>query len=92
MTSSERTRIAGSESANPLFTALNSALSGWLMAQRTVGIRAPVRSAIRNAYRGHVRVFEAIAAHDAEGADKAMAGHLDIVAKYYWKGMAASAS
>jgi DNA-binding FadR family transcriptional regulator len=77
---------------NPIFTALNSALSEWLMAQRTVGIQAPVRGAVRNAYRGHVRVFEAIAAHDAEGADKAMASHLDIVAKYYWKGVAARAS
>jgi DNA-binding FadR family transcriptional regulator len=46
---------------------------------------------MRNAYRGHVRVFEAIAAHDAEAADQAMAHHLDIVSRYYWKGMAAQA-
>jgi GntR family transcriptional repressor for pyruvate dehydrogenase complex len=76
---------------NPIFLALNSALSEWLMAQRTVGIRAPVRGTMRAAYRGHVRVFEAIAARDAEAADKAMGHHLDIVSRYYWKGMAAQA-
>jgi GntR family transcriptional repressor for pyruvate dehydrogenase complex len=76
---------------NPIFTALNAALSEWLMAQRTVGIHAPVRGTMRNAYRGHVRVFEAIAARDPEAADKAMGHHLDIVSRYYWKGMAAQA-
>ena len=75
---------------NPLFTALNSALSEWLLAQRTVGIQAPVRGAIRHAYRGHERVFAAVAAHDPEGADRAMAAHLDSVSKYYWKGKAAT--
>ena len=74
---------------NPIFAALNSALSVWLMAQRTIGMQAPVRGAIRHAYRGHEAVFEAVAAHDAEAADHAMSGHLETVSKYYWKGMAA---
>jgi DNA-binding FadR family transcriptional regulator len=72
---------------NRIFVALNSSLSGWLMAQRTVGLRAPARGALRRAFRGHQQVFEAVAAHDAEAADRAMASHLDLVTRYYWKGM-----
>jgi len=74
---------------NPIFAALNTALSEWLMEQRNVGVRAPVRGAIRRAYEGHEKVFEAIAAHDAEAADQAMADHLEAVSKFYWQAMAA---
>jgi DNA-binding FadR family transcriptional regulator len=70
---------------NPIFAALNSALSEWLMKQRTVSIRAPVRGAMKQAYEGHLEMFEAIAAHDIEAADKATSGHLEVVSKYYWK-------
>lgn len=70
---------------NPIFTALNTALSEWLMEQRTIGIRAPIRGAVRRAYEGHEEVYSAIAAHDVEGADKAMAQHLITVSEYYWK-------
>jgi DNA-binding FadR family transcriptional regulator len=74
---------------NPIFAALNTALSEWLMAQRAVSIRAPVRGVARRAYEGHERIFEAIAAHDAEAADAAMAGHLTMVSDSYWKAIAA---
>jgi len=74
---------------NPIFLALNRALSEWLMAQRTIGINAPIRGNIRKAYEGHARVFEAIAAHNVEEADKAMAEHLHTVSAYYWKAIAA---
>jgi GntR family transcriptional regulator, sialic acid-inducible nan operon repressor len=74
---------------NPILAAVNTALSEWLMQQRTVGIRVPVRGAVRSAHRGHEKVFEAIAAHDPEAADAAMADHLKIVSEYYWKAMAA---
>jgi GntR family transcriptional regulator, sialic acid-inducible nan operon repressor len=73
---------------NPIFTALNTALSEWLMQQRTIGIAAPIRGAVRNAYLGHEAVYEAIAAHDVEGADQAMANHLKMVSEAYWKAMA----
>ena len=73
---------------NRIFVALNSALSDWLMAQRTVGLKAPERGAMRRAFRGHQQVYEAVAAHDVEAADRAMASHLDLVSRYYWKGMA----
>lgn len=76
---------------NPIFVALNTALSEWLIAQRTVPIRASIRGAIRRAYEGHEAVFDAIAAHDVEAADQAMADHLRIVSEYYWKATAAKA-
>ena len=74
---------------NPIFAALNTTLSEWLMAQRPVGIRVPIRGAIRLAYEGHEEVYEAIAAHNVEAADKAMANHLKWVAECYWKAVAA---
>ena len=74
---------------NPIFVALNAALSEWLTSQRTVPIKASIRGAVRRAYEGHEQVFAAIAAHDAEGADLAMSGHLQTVSDYYWKAMSA---
>lgn len=74
---------------NPIFAALNTALSEWLMAQRTVPIRASIRGAVRRAYEGHEAIYDAIAAHDVEAADQAMADHLKTVSEYYWKAMAA---
>ncbi len=68
---------------NPIFTALDAALSEWLMNQRQVGM--PIRGAIRNAYEGHAKIFAAIANHDVEGADEAMADHLRTVMKFYWR-------
>lgn len=76
---------------NPIFTALNNSLSEWLMAQRTVAIRAPIRGASRRAYQGHEEIYEAIAAHDVEGADKAMSDHLETVSGYYARAMEAQA-
>lgn len=75
--------------SNPIFSALNSSLSSWLMSQRQVGIRAPIRGAIKRAYLGHEEVYEAIAAHDPERADRAMADHLSYVSEMYWKSKAA---
>src|SRR5882762_4011795 len=58
---------------NPIFAALNAALSEWLLAQRNVSIQAPIRGVARRAYQGHDAIYEAIAAHDPEAADQAMA-------------------
>jgi DNA-binding FadR family transcriptional regulator len=76
---------------NPIFTALNTALSEWLMEQRTVGIRVPVRGAIRRAHDGHEAIYEAIAAHDVDAAEQAMTDHLKTVSDYYWKAVSAGA-
>lgn len=73
---------------NPIFTALDSALSEWLMQQRQVGMN--VRGAIRTAYNGHKAIYEAIANHDAEGADRAMAEHLRAIMQFYWRAASAS--
>jgi GntR family transcriptional regulator, sialic acid-inducible nan operon repressor len=77
---------------NPIFVALNSSLSSWLMTQRTVGVRVPIRGAIKRAYLGHAEVYEAIAAHDVERADRAMADHLRYVSEMYWKSKAAEST
>ena len=74
---------------NPIFAALNAALSEWLLAQRNVSIQAPIRGVARRAYQGHEAIYEAIAAHDPEAADQAMAEHLRMVHESYWKAMAA---
>jgi DNA-binding FadR family transcriptional regulator len=74
---------------NPIFAALNTALSDWLMEQRSLGIR--FRGARKSAYEGHEEIYEAIAAHDAEAADKAMLDHLKTSSEFYQKAMAAQA-
>jgi DNA-binding FadR family transcriptional regulator len=70
---------------NPIFTALNSALSVWLHEQRSVSIRAPGRGLTRVAYEGHRAIYEAIVDHDVAAADKAMTDHLKTFIKFYWQ-------
>jgi len=74
---------------NPIFTALNTALSEWLMNQRTTAMRAPIQGKVRRAYEGHEQIYKAIEAHDVNAADKAMADHLKTVSEYYWKATSA---
>lgn len=76
---------------NPVLSSLNSALAGWLMALRTIPIKGPFRGVMRTAYRGHEAVFEAIAAHDPEAAEKAMTAHLQASSRYYRKTVAGRA-
>jgi GntR family transcriptional regulator, sialic acid-inducible nan operon repressor len=68
---------------NPIFTALDVALSEWLMEQRRFG--TTIRGASRSAYNGHEAIYRAIARHDVEGADRAMAEHLRTVMQFYWR-------
>ena len=72
---------------NPIFTALNSALSEWLKQQRTVAIR--IAGVARRAFKGHEAIYRAIAEHDVEQAEKAMAGHLHEVSRFYWQAISA---
>ena len=69
--------------ANPIFTALHQALGGWLTEQRRVTLTS--RNAFDIAYAAHVRIFEAVAAHDPDAAATAMSGHLFEVSELYWK-------
>lgn len=72
---------------NPIFTALNDSLANWLMSQRSVAISATAEDVMSQAYQGHGKIFEAIAAHDVEGADMAMAEHLRAMSSAYWSAM-----
>jgi DNA-binding FadR family transcriptional regulator len=74
---------------NPIFTAINIALSEWLMEQRTVSIR--LLFAARRAYEGHEKIYLSIESRDVEQADRIVMEHLKTVAEYYSKGMAAKA-
>lgn len=64
---------------NDIFIALNAALGGWLLEQRRISVRA--RGAERRAYQHHEAIFEAIAKHDPEAADRAMSSHLTVGAR-----------
>ncbi|MCP2091926.1 UNVERIFIED_ORG: DNA-binding FadR family transcriptional regulator [Paraburkholderia sediminicola] len=48
-----------------------------------------IQGSMRVVYRDHEAIFDAIAAHDVEAAEKAMADHLANVARYFWKARSA---
>jgi GntR family transcriptional repressor for pyruvate dehydrogenase complex len=68
---------------NPIFTAIHEAVVAWLTEQRTITLRMPGEQFV--AYRAHAAIYEAIAARDADRAERAMRSHLDEVAKTYWR-------
>lgn len=70
-------------SGNPVLTALHTALGEWLREQRTTSVQA--KGARPNAHRAHRRIYDAIAAGDAEGAGSAMRRHLEEVEAFYWQ-------
>lgn len=72
---------------NPIFTALNRALGEWMQALRAVPSQASIKGAIQSAYDGHHDIYNAIAAHDVEAADRAMANHLKTGSEFYRKAM-----
>jgi DNA-binding FadR family transcriptional regulator len=68
---------------NPIFTSLYEAVVEWLTEQRAISGRAP--NAGEAAHAAHVRIYRAIAAHDAAEAQAAMQDHLEQVVKLYWQ-------
>jgi GntR family transcriptional repressor for pyruvate dehydrogenase complex len=70
-------------SGNPIFTAIHQATIGWLTEQRAITLRAP--GAETHAARAHRRIFQAVAAHDADAAEAQMRAHLSEVARLYWR-------
>ena len=68
-------------SGNPLLVALHIALTEWLREQRSTSVR--IAGAKQAAARAHLRIFQAIAAGDADDAARAMRDHLDEVEAYY---------
>ena len=72
-------------SGNSIFVALHHAIVEWLTKQRTVSLRNP--GADGHAFDSHRRIRDAVAAHDPEGAWRAMDEHLAVVNKLYWQGL-----
>ena len=70
-------------SANPVLTALHTALGEWLREQRTTSVRAT--NARRNAHRAHRKIYDAIAAGDPDRAAETMRKHLEEVEAFYWQ-------
>ena len=68
---------------NTIFTSLYNAVVEWLTEQREISGRA--RRSAQLAYAAHERIYNAIAAHDANEAQAAMHDHLEQVAKLYWQ-------
>lgn len=68
---------------NPVFTAIHSAVVGWLIDQRAISGKAA--TAGEAAYAAHVRIFEAVAGREGEAAQAAMEAHLAAVADLYWR-------
>lgn len=68
---------------NPIFSSLHQATVGWLMQQRTISLMQP--GAMRAACAFHQRVFDAIASHDPDAAEREMRAHLESVERYYWR-------
>jgi GntR family transcriptional repressor for pyruvate dehydrogenase complex len=68
---------------NPIFVAIHEAFVEWLTEQRHIALKIP--RAHHVAYRAHKGIFEAIAKHDPDAAEKAMRSHLGHVSRCYWK-------
>jgi GntR family transcriptional regulator, sialic acid-inducible nan operon repressor len=65
---------------NAIFKAIHEALAEWLLEQRrtTLAVGEDVI-----AYEAHRAIFEAVASHDPDRAERAMRRHLDYVARRY---------
>ncbi|MBT3361036.1 MAG: transcriptional regulator NanR [Rhodospirillales bacterium] len=68
---------------NQILTALHEGLLEWLSEQRAISNAYPGATAA--AIAAHTRIFEAIAARDADAAEAAMRDHLSEVARTYWE-------
>ena len=67
---------------NPIFTAIHAALVDWLLEQRHTTL-ATENGVDRVAFEAHRKIFEAIAARDADRSETAMREHLEYVARRY---------
>jgi len=65
---------------NSIFQAIHAALAEWLLEQRRTTLR-PGEDVI--AYEAHRAIFEAVAAHDPDRAERAMREHLAYVVRRY---------
>lgn len=68
---------------NPIFSGIHEALVEWLTEQRHTALNDPNEDT--TAYAAHQAIFEAIATHDPERAEREMRSHLAQVAEVYWR-------
>jgi DNA-binding FadR family transcriptional regulator len=68
---------------NSIFISLHEAVVTWLTEQRAISGR--LLGAGESAYAAHARIYEAVAAHDAQAAEAEMEAHLAAVVALYWK-------
>lgn len=68
---------------NPIFEAIHAAIAEWLVEQRHVTLTQPGANEV--AYEFHAQIYEAIAAHDPDRAERVIRAHLDNVADLYWR-------
>ena len=66
---------------NPIFVAVYEAMAAWLIEVREVMLRHP--TVIADAYRAHIRIYEAIRDRDPDGAALAMREHLETVERHW---------
>jgi len=69
---------------NTIFTAIHAALADWLLEQRQTTLAPAQDIAVYEAiYQAHRAIFEAVAARDPDGAERAMRSHLEYIARRY---------
>jgi GntR family transcriptional regulator, sialic acid-inducible nan operon repressor len=68
---------------NPIFVALHDQISEWLKEQRVVTLAAAGQE--QTAYEAHRRIYEGIAARDADRAERAMRDHLEQLTSTFWR-------
>jgi GntR family transcriptional repressor for pyruvate dehydrogenase complex len=67
---------------NPAFLALHDAMSTWLREQRRIALMEPDED--KAGYEAHKHIYEAIAARDPDGAERAMRLHLESGYSAFW--------
>lgn len=69
---------------NAIFTAIHAALADWLLEQRRTTLGRPGDlSLYRTVWEAHRAVYDAVAAHDPDAAERAMREHLEFVVDRY---------
>ncbi len=78
-------RVLAEMPGNPLFLTIHIALLDWLIAARmTLSEPQQVLEHNRNSYHQHVKIYQAIARRDADGAETALKEHLRSVFSAYY--------
>jgi GntR family transcriptional repressor for pyruvate dehydrogenase complex len=77
---------------NPIFPAIHAAIAEWLVQQRHITLNWRGRKGTaERAYAAHNAIYEAIAARDPDGAERAMRDHLAHVASVFWEAVESDA-